>query len=174
MRTCLSLSIWRIRSSSAAHRRYRHLKGCLVLLFLFIFVGVGGLNEFDEGTVRLRKRYPHGSFVTCHPCTARALLSLHNTCMITRLGTDYPKMFSCLSMRHYSMLTTSLRIKYLISMSHLKSSLNHLLFSPFASQLTLYSFFLPSNHSYLHVWFRIVKWNFQFWTFLECLSKWVN
>lgn len=64
-----------------------------------------------------REQRHRGFVVACHPCTGKAPLSLHNPCMIARFGTDYHKMFSCLSMRHYSILTMSDRIIYLTSMS---------------------------------------------------------
>lgn len=160
MGACVSRSVWRMCTSSAAHNRHRTYASiwAFSLIFISMFCFVFPIfNEFDDGTARLKKRYPHGCFVTCHPCTARALLSLHNTCMIARFGTDYPKMFSCLSMRHYSMLTTSRRIKYLISMSRLKTSLNHLLSLLLRHNYPFFLFFPPSNHTYLHVRFRNIK-----------------
>lgn len=149
MGACLSHSIWRIHTSSAAHNRqrtYASIWGVQSYFHFHVCLFFPIFNEFDDGTARLKKRYPHGCFVTCHPCTARALLSLHNTCMIARFGTDYPKMFSCLSMRHYSMLTTSHRIKYLISMSRLKTSLNHLLSLLLHHNYPFFPFFPQQPH----------------------------
>lgn len=68
-------------------------------------------------------------------------------------GTTDAKMFSCLSMRHYSMLTTSLWIKHLISVPPLKTSfppslcgLPSLYLSLYTSQLPSFTFSLFSTH----------------------------
>lgn len=155
MRARFSHSIWRmgagLRSPAAlAETSVSLLAPISILLILGDFKQVR--RKQKERFAKAKKRKEKNPcayfflffFVTCHPCTARALISLHNACMLCKVWQRASPNVLQLKYETCLYVNISTWIKYLVLMSHRKN--------------------LPKSPSFSHsAWFPVWLIYFKIW-----------